>query len=188
MFDNKDIEAYRKISAPDELRLRIAQSCQAEIAAPRFSAAKIRGLSAVAACLIIIACVFTFGRNDGISITVNGEELSSQEIILADVNQGIAPAAARMLPVYNVPVKLDVKRQTEISVSDGMMQIFDAETGEYIASETSISTDRDIQISWELSETSAEPKMYVRDKKNSYTITLRYDEAANQRTICRQKN
>ena len=82
MINNRDIEKYRNIKAPSELRTRVLRACEIEerkqkanqsgrfFANPRF----IRGMSAVAACLVLVMLSFVAVRMVSVDalLTYNG--------------------------------------------------------------------------------------------------------------------
>lgn len=187
MFDKKDIDSYRSISAPNELRERVMTYFKEESnakTAKKYRIPEIYKFSAMAVCMLlvlVIGILFYSNNNSKLSVWVNGEKLTSEAITISSSDDGIAPANARAMLGFDIPIEFDIKRQTEISVSGGMMQVFDEETGELIALETTFFTDKSVKIVWEIStaDINAAYEMYVSDAKDSYTITPKYDHSAN---------
>lgn len=183
MFNKKDIDSYRSISAPDELQERVMKLSEEEVSdRPKFLTVNMRQAGALAACIIIaVFGVFAFAGNRKMSVWVNDEMLASQTITLSDANSGVSPASMRAMPVISVPVRLDIRRKTEISVSDGMMQVTDAKTGEVLSVSNEFTAEKDVEIFWEISafDINTSYEMSISDSKSNYVLALTYDNTAN---------
>ena len=62
MIDRKIIDSYKEIKAPEELRQRVMES--SSVVPQKKSFASMRNLSLVAACFVVVCCLFAFGLFD----------------------------------------------------------------------------------------------------------------------------
>ena len=85
MFDNKDLEAYRNIKAPSELKTRILADCEAEtergqrkIGGAFPSRRLVRSLSAIAACFVLAVAIVSMTRMNASFVTLPTRERPSR--------------------------------------------------------------------------------------------------------------
>lgn len=201
MFDKKEIEAYRSISAPDTLRDRILNEYESETKSPKYTFAGVaKMLGSLAACFVlaVVFSVLAVGNFGSASVSYNGEALSENEIVLADENAGISPLFARMISQTEVPLLFTLNDKTEFSVSDGVMQMMDPDTEELLDfgyKLTAEKAEKNVLIRWSVC---AEPdlapekaiafEMAVRSGKKSYVIVLSFDADARVWTIAKKPN
>lgn len=188
MFNQKEIEAYKSIKAPDSLRDNIMADYDLDYT-PKHTlySGRLKAFASVAACVILIIAfsVFTMKDFGSFSASVNGERLSSESILFTSNQPALMTADARALSTVSVPIELDIHRDTEITVSNGTMQVLDDKTGEVLFTETTINTDTDTSVCWEVIIDDASPyKMTVSDTKKTHVITLAFDDTAGEWTIC----
>lgn len=106
----------------------------------------------LAACfvLVIVFSVFAVGNFGDLSVSVYGKTLTSESMVLSDSE--IEPIAysvePRTLGRTNVPVELEVSGETAISVSEGMMKVYDAKTEEELYAGTEFTAVEDVLIHW----------------------------------------
>jgi hypothetical protein len=130
MFDPKEVEAYRKISAPADLRERVLSS-YADIPSAGWNPySMLRMASSVAACLVlvIVLSVFTIGRIGDASVSVSGESLLPECSASVHPEYGVAPLSVQpiaksMTPSVSLPITLTLAEKTVISVSDGALSL-----------------------------------------------------------------
>ena len=153
MFDKKTVDAYRSISAPDELKEKVMASCLVEKTSEKRSFfGNMRMYATLAACfvLVIVFSVFAVGNFGDLSVSVYGKTLTSESMVLSDSE--IEPIAysvePRTLGRTNVPVELEVSGETAISVSEGMMKVYDAKTEEELYAGTEFTAVEDVLIHW----------------------------------------
>ena len=173
MFDQKHIQSYRKISAPDALREKVLSSAK-----PRSRRIRVMPLVAALAACLILALSFgslTGGNQD---ILINGQ-VPNGGVILFET----APAAAnRAAPVYTFEVKLRLDSSAEVTVSSGIV------SAENIPAAKSIRISGDATLTWETEcgEDVAVCEMEIRESDGTTVITLTCKNAeitANKRRI-----
>ena len=175
MFSDKEIEAYRKISAPPELYDKIKSS---EINRKRsISAGVIKTIGAIAACFILVSAVLLMMRNPSPEIICNGQVLEDT-VLFYD----ISPASdMREAPAFTVPFEFELTDDTKVTVSYGRMVSPDGDAidGSCLKGET--------EIWWELPRKGEDLscEMILRDKHGTTVIILSYDNA--EKTISATK-
>ena len=189
MFDKKQIEAYRNISAPESLRDRVmAADTGRETSEKRSLAGTIRILGTLAACLVLVAVfsVFAVGNFGDLSVSVDGKALSYTEMTFYET-QSYAMQIARMPVSTEIPLSFAIDRETTFSVSAGIIEMMDAGTEETIASGTSLAASDDVRILWsvEANEDNCVFDMTVESGRKTETIRLTYKADERVWTICR---
>ena len=196
MFDEKEMRAYRNISAPADLKERVLSSCaNVHPARPNFSA-MIRTVSGAAACLVlvIVLSVFAVGRFDDTSVSVSGEGLLPECSVLVHPEHGVAPLSAHPIgksiaaPV-SIPVELTLSEETTITVSAGELCMKDAD-GEAHSFGTAVTACGTVEIDWYVipNDTKNAFVMTLRGALKSETLTLVYDEDGDIWTFSRKGN
>ena len=141
MFDNKEIEAYRNIKVPSELKTRILADCKAgatdgkrNIGGAFLSQRWIKSLSAVAACLVLAVAIFSMTRMDTSLVTLSyeGTIVSGERIAIGDT-ASLAEYSPRAVTPTGISLTFDVRGEAEISVSSGALYCI-GENGEDIVS------------------------------------------------------
>ena len=166
MFSDKEIQAYKKISAPPEVLCKIKSSTENRKVFPRM--AFVRAAGALAACVAIVIALAIFLRTPSPDIVCNGQELSDS-IVFYD----ITPASdMRESTVFSVPFELYLSEDTDISVSFGNLVDADGETLEKTLKKGKV------EALWLLngSDRPETCEMVLEGKKNTTVITLIYDE------------
>lgn len=140
MFDNKDIEAYRNIKVPSELKTKILVDCEAEelrgkrvIGGAFPSQQLIRSLSAVAACFVLAVAIFSLTRMNTAPVTLSyeGTVLSHERLAVSDTAS--YALEARTVTPAGIPLEIRSSGRAEITVSGG--ELFGlGEDGEQIVS------------------------------------------------------
>lgn len=188
MFNEKEIEAYQSIKAPYSLRDNIMADYDLDYTPKHILySGRLKTLASVAACVILIVTfsIFTTKDFNSFSASVNGEKLSSESITFTSSQPALMTADARALSTVSVPIELDIHRDTEITVSNGTIQVLDDKTGEVLSNETTINTDTDIFVCWEvIIDDASSYEMTVSDTNNTYVITLAFDDTAGEWLIC----
>ena len=193
MFDSREIAAYQKISAPASLKEKVLSSCTEERSPKMDRNRVIRRVSSLAACFILVICfsVMAIGAFGSVDVSVSGRALDAGDA--RTVSSGIAPlgmAGARALSYVDVPIAIDVKGNTDITVSGGMLYVLDGENKEISAtvlSGTVYRTDADTSFIWTVGA-EAEKKdftMTVESLFKKEIITLTYDENTGEWGISR---
>lgn len=193
MFDKKVVDAYQNIKAPDELKEKILSSCTDAKAPERRSWMKnMRLLSSLAACLFlaVVFSVFAMHGSGETSVSVRGRALASEPVELSELNISPALYSAEPRAFYEakVPVEVKVTGKTRISVSDGVMQVCDADTEEVLYTGCEFTTEEDILIQWIVNSGMETERfeMQIESRKTNFVLVLSYDEDTGRWTICEE--
>jgi len=194
MFDKNTVDAYKNITAPDELKEKVMASCSSDGTSEKRSFfGNMRMYATLAACfvLIVVFSAFAVGNFGDLSVSVSGRTLSSQPVVLSE--SGITPITystePRMASRTTVPVELKTGRETDISVSGGLMKICDAKSGKELYTGTEFTAHADLLIYWSVTAENENPhfEMTIDGQKNSCILLLDFDENTKEWTICRKK-
>ncbi|MBQ9747743.1 MAG: hypothetical protein IJV98_03060 [Clostridia bacterium] len=189
MFDEKEIAAYRGISAPRDLRDKVLSSCTAETT-KRFDLRRMtRMVSSIAACLLLatVLTTYAFGSFDAPRVSVSDRVLNEQSsLTFTEQDHGIAVAMYREVPVTTVPLTFD--GHATLRVSGGVMDVI--EDGEILYSGTEYTTDGKTLVHWTVSgdETSQVLAMTVIGRFKTETIVLRFDDSNDCWIVSRETN
>ena len=166
MFSDKQIETYKKISAPPELYDKIKSSSEKR---SRFIPASVlRIAGAVAACLVLVSAVLLLMGRPSPEIICNGQVLEDS-VLFYD----ISPASdMRVSPVFTVPFEFELTGDTEITVSYGRLVTPEGDEVD------STSFKGKTEIWWELPRKGEDLscEMVLEDKNGTTRITLSYDD------------
>ncbi len=194
MFDERKIEAYKSITAPDELRERVLNTAQTSADSSlrkRTITHKVCSAAAMAAGLMLVVGLPMYMLNKGSApeVSFNGQLLTADRISVSEINSGVSVASTRSCTTAEIPLELDIDRRTEISLSGGTMKISQPDTDTVLYSGADYSTDSDVNIQWRIDalESSQTYCMTLDDNKNTYEITLSYDEAAGEWNLSCEK-
>lgn len=163
MFSKSQLDAYKNMKAPDELRDKVIN------AKPRKHNIYWLPLAiSFAACLVLIFSVAVRSKEFTPTITVFGEELSSS----VTFNGTTAAVSARKAPVVAVPVTIDAETKTEIKVSSGSILVKDS------VYEASATIDSYTELIWEvpLEEEFESQTMTLTSGGKTAVITLTQDK------------
>ena len=188
MFDQKEIAAYRKISAPVDLRDKVLSSCTDVAPRKKTSLTNRRWLSSVAACLILVTVltVFAAGEYGAFSVSLSGSELMKEESVVYAPNNGVQSISVqRDLRTTEIPLLLE--GHVELSVSDGVMSIKEPDTDAILYTGTEYSMDGKTLVLWTVcaDDTAHAFEMTVRGAFKTEKIILSYDESQNAWTLMR---
>ncbi len=188
MFDEKDIAAYRHISAPRDLRDKVLSSCTVETPVRRNPRKMMRVISSLAACLVLatVLTTYAFGSYGTLDVAVSDRVLNEESsLTFTEQNNDIAVAMLRDIPVTTVPLTFD--GHATLRVSGGLMNII--ENGEILYTGTEYKTNGKTLVHWAVSgdETSQPVEMTVIGRFKTETITLSYDETSGAWIVAREK-
>ena len=171
MFSDKEIQAYKKISAPPELYSEIKSSA---VTKNRFaSPVLIKTMGAVAACLVIAVAVMIFAQKPEHSIVCNGQELRDS-VLFYDISPVSDMREFTASPKIAIPFELDLREDTEITVSQGETVTADGKVIEGTVKEGKI------ELWWEIPKSNSDIscEMMLKGEKSTTVITLTYDNEA----------
>ena len=168
MFSKNEMEAYHKISAPNELKEKIVNGTfkQANIK----SATVIKIAASLAACFVLVFSINFFMKRNTLDVVVNGNELKDS-VVFYDVSP---VADMRMSPMYSVPVEITAK-EANITVSSGNMTV----EGEEPTEKLEVSGNSIIWWNIERSEEMPLCEMEIEQNGKITLIILEFDNAGN---------
>lgn len=167
MIDNKEIDAYLSIKAPDSVKERLLEE-----QAKNYSkiSLKVRTCYAVAAVLLLIVAVFAFLPDASTSIYFGDTPLDKDAVIIkaATQNAGIALLSTRN--VEEIPLSVKTDKETEIKVSHGSIMLF--ENGEAFDAGHTVTVDCDTLFLWSVNADSSPDGHTLTVGKDSYCISV----------------
>ena len=168
MIDNKDIDAYMSIKAPDSIKQRIIEE-----QAKNYSqiSAKIRMCYALAAALLVIVAVFTFLPDTDTQLYYEGAPLNKDAVVIKTANNPNARIA--LLSVRNteeIPLSVKTDKKTDITVSHGSILLLTENGTEDMGS--SITVDCDTDFLWSVDTDTVDSGCTVTVGKVSYCISV----------------
>ena len=188
MFNQKEIQAYRAISAPSDLRDKVLSSCAEQPLRKKDSRFYMKWVSSIAACFALVAVlsVFAAGEYGHVSVSLSGGELVKERAVVYVPEDGVQPLSMqRELAETVIPISLD--GHAEISVSDGIMNVIRSDTNEILYTGTEYSMDGKTLVHWTVcaDDTARVYEMTVRGIFDTEKIILAYDESDNVWTATR---
>lgn len=126
MFDEKQIQSYKSITASADLRQKVMTACENTDKVTKFPVRKtIYGLSTLAACMLLVISIVMFGNTQPLMLNAGGKTLSSEGVALPYVAEGMAENAAYGLRVASLEpeqytVKLTGNQEMEVASADGL--------------------------------------------------------------------
>ncbi len=151
MFEQKEIQAYRSIKAPSELKNRITADCEAEnvrgirkIGGAFPMHGFVRSLSAVAACCVLAVAIFSLTRmnTEFVTLSYEGSAVTAEGIAVS-VPTAFADSMAREITPSGIELALDVRGDATVTVSGGCLYTVSEDGTEILSlgSETTITGD-----------------------------------------------
>ena len=176
MFSDKEIQAYKKISAPPELYYNVKSSA-VEKSRIRVSVI-IKTLGAVAACFMIAVAVMIFASTKSPDINCNGQSLNSS-ILFYDVSP---VSDTRESTALVVPFTFELHEDVEITLSKGRLIDADGEAIEGTFKKG------EIEVFWEIprSDKQIDCEMVLKGEKNTTVIELNYDKTEKTITVIKK--
>ncbi|MBQ8187230.1 MAG: hypothetical protein IJ037_10235 [Clostridia bacterium] len=172
MFDNKQIEQFRQIKAPSELKSRVLASKPVRTTAPMVRYAAL----AASVVLILTVTLLLFPRGTDIAVTTNGERITSSGIMLAEnpAEPVSAYALARTTSAsLDVPLNFTAEGECRITVSSGDLTV---ENESILPGET-FTSDGEPDVIWHIANPDPETVYtLVLHTENGQTIlVMKYD-------------
>jgi hypothetical protein len=163
MFDNKQIESFRQIKAPAELRTKVLGANPIRRQTP------VMRYAAMAACTVFLvtAVLLLFPMGSGIAVTTGGNAVTSDGIALAvqTGNETAAYSLARTAPAADsleVPLEFEVDSTCSVTVSAGDLTM----DGQSLQPGTEIEADGRLNLIWHINPA---------DRDNVYSLVLHTD-------------
>ncbi len=147
MFDQKQTDAFRSITAPMELKEKVLALEQKK---PRNNRRIIMSLSSAAACLLLIVAIPLLGRipQKNPVFSVNGTAIGNESLLLSENNSGVMAASARTIQKYTAVISAEFPASTVITVSDGSLELTDTDTNDFIGGGAECTAEGNTIIRW----------------------------------------
>lgn len=185
MIDDKSLEIYRQIQAPDSLKEKVLVFEESE---NRRKPTKMdfiiqfRPLMGVAACLVFIvvmAVVFS-NKQPYIGIYVAGEKVGNSPVnAMTETEPEIA--TVRMVNEWIIPIEVESKQVITMSVTTGSLTVTDKD-GEIATENDEVEKQKDQTVQWVLDAQEAElpAELIVEYAGYQLTYQLYQDETSEQ--------
>lgn len=179
MFDRKQAEAFRSITAPEELRERILAMEQKKT---RNSRRFIMSISSAAACLLLVAAIPLWGKTTQKKpvFSVNGTTIAEEAILLSEESSGVMTASARTVQKYTAVISAEFPTDTTLAVSDGSMELTSIDSNGIIGQGEECKTKGKVLIRWTVDIPAKDAQYYLTadtDGKEQ-TFSLNYESAS----------
>lgn len=169
MFNEKQTNAYKNITAPLELRERVLNTEKQPTVSGKTSSLKvIRNITTIAACVCLIVAV-GFGLNSDKSLTVamNGTGLSQEAKLLNTSRAAYSVAQAEEKEVLEIPLEITHSGEADITANDGTILNSSDEDGK-------------MSIIWQINaDREKEYTLEIESEKDSCTVMLIFNNAEN---------
>ena len=175
MFDERTVSAYRAVKAPSHLKEKVLaqQNSVKTVKHKKKTSKTLRQLSAAAACLLLIAGVWTATREQ------SGFESGIHATVLTEDAQGVARMAATE-PV-SVELKLDFSGEVKLACKDGELLVQEKDDVAPVNRGSEWYADGRALVLWQVPaiDMAHTYEMTVESQNENVTVLLSYDTAGN---------
>ena len=174
MIDEKSLEAYNRIKAPESLRDRVLALDTAK-EKDKSKVKILRAAVTVAACLVLVAGVSVpMMRNQASrGISLEGKQIGTNPVLLKVSDDGVS--LARMHQSITIPLK--VKEQATVKVTEGCLQLSDEEV--LAEKDEAVQIEADTKVNW-IIEDAEQAELTVTTKKTKQNYEMYQDESSKQ--------
>ena len=185
MFEQKEIQAYRSIKAPSELKNRITADCEAEnvrgirkIGGAFPMHGFVRSLSAVAACFVFAVTIFSLTRmNTGfVTLSYEGTKVTTEGIAVS-APTAFADSMAREITPSGIELAFDVKGEATVTVSGGCLYTVSEDGNEIVPLGSEATITGDTVLWWT-----------VEDEEGQFLLTVAADDKQTVFVLDRNEN
>ncbi len=177
MFDLQQVNAYRSVEAPEELRERVLTEAN-KTKAPRRSG-PFAAAAALAACLLLVLGLSRLGSGPA-DLILMGEPLREGRAVVLEEGSGMPQDAVaysrQVMPNQLLPVELELtlKKETTLEVSGGTASVL--QDGEEQEDWTALAGN--ITVFWEIDPTQREQtyQLTMHGGDTCRSVTLSYEE------------
>lgn len=164
MFDDTQVQSYKSITAPADLRQKVMTACENTGKVKHFYVPKtIYGVAPVAACLLLLIPLLMFGKADPLMLNAGSTALSSESVTLPPVAVSAAYGLrTASLEPQQYTVMLNGNQDMEVVSADGLAVM-----------------DEEGNISWTVNVPNEEMvyELILLADGKSYEVFLRYNNA-----------
>ena len=165
MFDKKDVEAYKKITAPTSLRDKVLAS-EKEYSTKKITYFKHKQIYQLAASIAILIGITSFWSWSKSSVSV----YTPDEMVAS------ATMDARSIEVSGVSIEVKTNHKRRVTVSQGTLWYVDQESGENVNSGTEIWVNDLNEFTWEVNPQTEGCQMKVTGWGKDQTFQLVYEQ------------
>lgn len=140
MFKKADMEAYKNIKAPIELKQKVM------MANNRRSFSYYR-MQAVPACMVAIIGLATMWNWNHSYATIQGVTTSVENGVQTAM---FASLDSRIVSQNSISVKLDSNHKRKVAVSEGSLQYVDSQSGKTVMGDSNLWVEANAEILWDL--------------------------------------
>lgn len=191
MFNQKEIDTYQSISAPDSLRTKVLSLTGTQSKKNDFSLG-FRVPWSFATCLVLVIAVCITANLRDTSIVISGTPIVAKHTILIEPEYDVVPirmqhSKEELTESVAFSIQLDFPTETTISVSSGEMQILLTDP---VSSSTTLTVNNKTTVIWYVTPNDSDIAfvMTLTSDSKSETLTLDYDKNTQSWTISRQVN
>ena len=142
MFEKADVEAYKNIKAPYELKEKVMMANNKR----SFSYYKMQAVPACVAAMMAFAMIGNWNHSYArIPGAVTSAETGVQTATFASLDSRI-----RMISQNSISVKLDSNHKRKVAVSEGSLQYVDSQSGETVMGDSKLWVEANAEILWTL--------------------------------------
>lgn len=169
MFYDKDIEKFRSIKAPEELKAKIEEELSLR---EKKRTVSLKQISALAACFAVLFSFLLFtGLSDSKPVLMYRGAKISTEALCIEVN---TPSIARAAISSGIPFEIKVTEETTLSVSEGGL----IKEGKAERTEKLVLSDKGtVTVYLVLDGESSPVTLTAETEKKTLVYVLSYDEA-----------
>ncbi len=149
MFNKSDIEKYQSIAPSDDLKKRVMATYEQNKETKKHNTFY-KQFTLIAACvvLVIVGSVFAETQAEEIRLYANGEVISENPVSLDEYGIGLASARSVSDEILIINLETWAFFESEITVSQGEIKVFDKKTSELLSVGDSCSVKGQVSIQW----------------------------------------
>jgi len=182
MFNQDDIDAYKKITVPPGLKAKIWQAHQEnKVRRPSYFLLSGR-LAAAGLAFILLGGTFAYGmwNRDSIALTVNGTAIRGAALEITD-SPIENPFRGRSLGGMNFAFDFESRHSSELSVSEGELVILDDDKLQVIEQGSIVQAQGRVGVVWSLdTEEPGRHELRIKGRQERLTVSLIFDEETNR--------
>ena len=169
MFNEKQTNAYKNITAPMELRERVLNAEKQPTVSGKTSSLKvIRNITTLAACVCLIVAVgFGLNSNKSFTVSMNGTGLTQEATPLNTARASYSVAAANEKEILEIPLEITLEGESDITANGGTILNSSEDNGK-------------MSVVWQINADREETyTLEIKSEKDSCTVMLIFNNAEN---------
>lgn len=181
MFEPKIKDEYKQISVSPDLKERIIRSYITKPVKGSLRVPMKRKLlaSALSAMVCILLISYSVWQQDQLTLSVFGEAVSLESMVIENIPQAISETKGRSFSEQELLIEVESRHLAEISVSEGLLAIYDIDTGDSLNQGTSFNAKGHVTILWKLNpQDDSSYIMEISSRNSNYSLIADYDAAS----------